>query len=171
MDLAVQREQQCNSMFSYGMRRIDRDSRHGQLQLFGGVDIHVIEPRRAKRHELDPFACQRFQTRPVQLVIDKYANRPGILRCGGRVLRQTELEKVPHNTMVGGGLLQCLSVVRLCVEDSSGDHRRGIPGHREGLLFAKIHRMEALQFLDLKRWRSCDLPTVALPESPISSTP
>src|SRR5215472_5697101 len=43
MDLAVQRQQQGNSMFSYGMRRIQRDSRHRQPQLFGAVDIDVIE--------------------------------------------------------------------------------------------------------------------------------
>src|SRR5215472_6858902 len=136
MGLPVQRQQQGNSMFSHGMRRIDRDSRHGQLQLLGVPDIDVIEPRRAKRHEFDPFACQRLQTTPVQLVIDKYADGAGVLCSEGSVVHKSELEIPPLNTMVRGCLLQCLSVVRLGVEDSSDDHRRRIRGHQR-LLFAK----------------------------------
>src|SRR5215831_15885436 len=50
MGLAVQRQQQGHSVFSDGVRRINRESSHRQLQLFGGVDIDVIEPRRTKRH-------------------------------------------------------------------------------------------------------------------------
>src|SRR5262245_44817303 len=50
MYLAVQREQQGNSVFSDRVRRIDGDPRDGELQLFGEGDIDVIEPRTAKRY-------------------------------------------------------------------------------------------------------------------------
>src|SRR5215471_7037135 len=56
--------------------------------------VHVVEPRTAQSHQLDPSPCQQFQTRPVQLVINKCANRAGIPRRGGGVFRQTERENI-----------------------------------------------------------------------------
>src|SRR5215813_2890742 len=101
MGLAVQREQQRNRMFSYSIRRIYGDSRDGQVQVPGDVDIHIVESRRAKGHQLNAQARQHFQTRPVQLVVDEYANSSRILCRGSSVFRQTELQKAPLNTMVG----------------------------------------------------------------------
>src|SRR6516225_1221925 len=50
MYLAVQREQQGNSVLSDRVRRIDGDPRDGELQFSGGGEVHVIEPRTAKRY-------------------------------------------------------------------------------------------------------------------------
>src|SRR5215472_12711635 len=142
MDLAVQGEQQRHGVFRYGMWGIDRDSRDGQFQLLGGADIYVVEPRTAKSHELDPLACQRFQTRPVQLIVDKYANGSGILCRVGGVLRQTELVKMPLDALIGRGALQRVPVVRLRVEYSCGDHRSNGAERHDGARMKRgsLHR-------------------------------
>jgi hypothetical protein len=65
MDFPVQREQQRNSVFGDGIRGIDRDARNGSLQPPGGVDIHIVELRTPKSHQLDTSPALSEKTGPA----------------------------------------------------------------------------------------------------------
>lgn len=75
MGFTVQREDEGEGVLGHSVRRIARYTRHGDAQLLGGLQIHIVESRTTQRNEPDARTCEAFEDFTVHDVVDKHADR------------------------------------------------------------------------------------------------
>ena len=89
MDFTVQGENQSDRMLRESVGRIARHTCHGDVQLLGNLQIHIIESRTAQRNHPDAGSCQAFEDFAVNDIVDKYGQRlcTGLCRAANSPLK------------------------------------------------------------------------------------